>query len=61
MPVSPAERASPLYVEGVACPACHDKRSEEQKARAAERHRQVLHCEALGVEHVGATLPTKVD
>ncbi|MET3666251.1 rhodanese-related sulfurtransferase [Caulobacter sp. 1776] len=54
MPVSPAARASSLYVEGVACPACHDQRSDEQKARAAERHRQVLHCEALGVEHVGA-------
>ncbi|ATC32666.1 rhodanese domain-containing protein [Caulobacter vibrioides] len=61
MPVSPQDQASPLYVEGVACPACHDQRSEEQKARAAERHRQVLHCEALGVDHVGATLPTKTD
>ncbi|MFY8209196.1 MAG: rhodanese-related sulfurtransferase, partial [Caulobacter sp.] len=61
MPVSSQDQASPLYVEGVACPACHDQRSEEQKARAAERHRQVLHCEALGVDHVGATLPTKTD
>ena len=56
MPVSAEDQASPLYVEGVACPACHDRRSDDQKARAAERHRQVLHCEALGVDHVGARL-----
>lgn len=59
MPVSPEGRASPLYVEGVSCPACHDRRDEDQKARAAERHRQVLRCETLGVDHVGASAPAK--
>ena len=56
MPVSVEEQASPFYLEGVSCPACHDRRSDDQKARAAERHRQVLHCQALGVDHVGARL-----
>ncbi len=59
MPVSPEGRASPLYVEGVSCPACHDRRDEDQKARAAERHRQALHCETLGIDHVGASSPAK--
>ncbi|KQV56214.1 MULTISPECIES: rhodanese-related sulfurtransferase [unclassified Caulobacter] len=59
MPVSPEGRASPLYVEGVSCPACHDRRDEDQKARAAERHRQALHCETLGIDHVGASSPVK--
>ncbi len=59
MPVSPEGQTSPLYVEGVACPACHDQRSEEQKASAAERHRQAQHCETLGIDHVGATFPSK--
>jgi UPF0176 protein len=59
MPVSPQAQTSPLYVEGVACPACHDQRSDDQKARAAERHRQALHCETLGINHVGATFPAK--
>lgn len=59
MPVSPEGQASPLYLEGVACPACHDQRSDDQKARAAERHRQALHCEALGIDHVGARFPAK--
>src|SRR3546814_4608350 len=30
MPVSPADRLSPLYVEGVTCPACHEERDEER-------------------------------
>lgn len=59
MPVGPEGQASPLYVEGVSCPVCHDQRTDDQKARAAERHRQALHCEALGIEHVGATFPAK--
>ena len=59
MPVSAEARTSPLYVEGVACPACHDQRGEDQKARAAERHRQALHCEALGIDHIGATFPSR--
>jgi len=59
MPVSPEGQASPLYVEGVSCATCHDQRSDDQKARAAERHRQALHCEALGLDHVGAKLPAR--
>ena len=59
MPVSPEGQTSRLYVEGVACPACHDQRSEDQKASAAERHRQAQHCETLGIDHVGATFPAK--
>ncbi|KRB82820.1 hypothetical protein ASE00_12425 [Sphingomonas sp. Root710] len=56
-PVSPADRASPLYVEGESCPACHAERSDEQRAGYAERHRQELLAAQRGVAHVGATLP----
>jgi len=56
MPVSPAERASPLYEEGVSCPACHDTRDETQRAGYAERHRQVQLAEARGEAHVGAVV-----
>jgi len=59
MPVSAEAQGSPLYVEGVSCPACHDQRSDDQKARAAERHRQALHCEALGIDHLGAAFPAR--
>jgi UPF0176 protein len=54
MPVSPADRASPLYEEGISCPACHATRSEEQRAGYAERHRQTRLAEARGEAHVGA-------
>nr|WP_208411891.1 rhodanese-related sulfurtransferase [Sphingomonas naasensis] len=58
-PVSPGDQASPLFVEGVSCPACHAGRSDAQRARYAERHRQSLLAEARGEAHVGATLPVR--
>jgi len=57
MPVSPADRASPRYVEGVACPACHGTRDADRLAANAERHRQVALAEARSTRHVGAALP----
>ncbi|WP_242183564.1 rhodanese-related sulfurtransferase [Sphingomonas sp. CARO-RG-8B-R24-01] len=55
MPVSPAERASPQYQEGVSCPACADTRDAARRAAYAERHRQVKLAEERGEAHVGAT------
>lgn len=59
MPVSPDDRQSPLFVEGVSCPACHADRTDEQRARYAERHRQELLAERRGVAHVGAVWPER--
>jgi UPF0176 protein len=56
MPVSAADRASPLYVEGVSCPACHAARDDAQRAGYAERHRQTQLAEKRGEAHVGAVL-----
>ncbi len=53
MPVSEADRASPLYEEGIACPRCAEARGEEDRARYAERHRQALLAAARGEAHVG--------
>ncbi len=58
-PVSAADRASPLYVEGVSCPACHDERGAAQRAGHAERHRQTKIAEARGKGHVGVVPPPK--
>ena len=58
-PLGPEDRASPLYVEGVACPACHDERDEDAKARYAERHRQAARARQLGIAHVGAVMPPR--
>jgi UPF0176 protein len=54
MPVTPADRASEHFVEGVSCPACHAWRTEEQRAGYAERHRQARLAAARGEAHVGA-------
>ncbi len=54
MPVSPEDRTSPLYVEGISCPACHAERDDARRAGYAERHRQVKLAEARGTAHVGA-------
>ena len=53
MPVGPDERASPLYEEGVSCPACHATRDDAQRARYRERHRQATLAAARGEAHVG--------
>ena len=53
MPLSAEQRASPLYVEGVSCPLCHDRRDERQREGYAERHRQVELAARRGERHVG--------
>ncbi|GGE01663.1 UPF0176 protein [Polymorphobacter glacialis] len=53
MPVGPEARSSPQYVEGIACPACHDARDATQRAGYAERHKQALLAAARGEAHVG--------
>jgi UPF0176 protein len=54
MPVGPGEKASSLYEAGISCPACHATRTDEQRARYAERHRQERLAAARGQAHVGA-------
>ncbi len=61
MPVTPEQRTSPLFVEGVSCPACHAERTDEQRAGYAERHRQERLAEARGRVHVGAVLGVDPD
>ncbi|WP_233503305.1 oxygen-dependent tRNA uridine(34) hydroxylase TrhO [Sphingomonas psychrotolerans] len=54
-PVSEADQRSPLFVEGVACPACHAERTDAQRERYAERHRQAELAAARGEAHIGAS------
>ena len=55
-PVSPEERESPFYEEGVSCSACHADLDDAKRARLAERHRQELLAKARGERHVGAKM-----
>ncbi|RYE02206.1 MAG: rhodanese-related sulfurtransferase [Sphingomonadales bacterium] len=54
MPLGAKEKASPLYKAGISCPACHATRTDEQRARYAERQRQEQLAAARGEAHVGA-------
>jgi UPF0176 protein len=57
-PVSAADSASPLYTAGISCPACHDERTDAQRAGYAERHRQECLAEARGEPHIGSSNDT---
>ena len=53
-PLTLEDRRSPLHAEGVACVHCHDRSSEADRARYAERHRQVELAERRGgAPHIG--------
>jgi UPF0176 protein len=52
-PISPEDKLSPNYEEGVTCPHCYDEITEEKKKRAQARHLQVKLAEARGQKHIG--------
>jgi UPF0176 protein len=54
-PLTAEDRASPFYAEGVSCRHCHQSRSDADRARYAERHRQVRLAESRGnMKHIGS-------
>jgi UPF0176 protein len=55
-PVNQTAQQSPDYEEGVSCPACIAERSDADRARYRERHRQELLAAARGIAHVGAAM-----
>ena len=60
-PVTADDRLSPLWEEGVSCPACHAERTDEQRASYRERHRQEALAAANGLRHIGAELAGAID
>lgn len=58
-PITEQDKASPLFEKGISCPRCHDAHSPEQRARFAERQRQVELAAARGQRHVGAAAPAR--
>jgi len=53
-PVNAEDRASPLFEEGVSCPACQPERSDAQRAGYRERQRQEWLAATRGEVHIGA-------
>ncbi len=54
MPVSDQDKRSNAWVQGVSCPHCIDRQSEQQRARFREREKQVQLARMRGEAHLGA-------
>lgn len=52
-PLTPEDKQSPKFTEGVTCPQCFDTISEDRKHRAAERQKQILLAQSRGQKHLG--------
>ncbi len=52
-PITEADKQRPEYEQGVSCHQCIDSLTEEQKARFAERERQMRLAQERGEAHVG--------
>ncbi len=54
LPITEQDKRSEKYEQGVSCPTCYDKKSEQQKKRFAERERQMQLAKSRGETHIGA-------
>jgi len=54
LPLSPADREHPAYRQGVSCPHCIARFSDADRARFAERQRQMQLARERGQQHIGA-------
>ena len=52
-PISQDDKASAHYTEGVSCPACYTERSDDDRARFAERQKQIALAKKRGEQHIG--------
>jgi UPF0176 protein len=55
-PISKDDKASEHFIEGVSCPACYAERSAEDRARFAERQKQIGLAKKRGKQHIGVKL-----
>ncbi|MFO7552084.1 MAG: rhodanese-related sulfurtransferase [Haliea sp.] len=58
-PITAQDKASDRYQQGVCCPHCYDSLTEDQKARFAERQKQIELAAQRGEQHVGAPPPAR--
>ena len=61
LPITEEEKQSPLYQKGVSCPHCYDKTTPEQKARYAEREKQIQLARQRGEAHIGVETQEAVE
>jgi UPF0176 protein len=54
-PITEEEKKSEHYEQGVSCPHCYNKVSQQQRQRFAEREKQVQLAKKRGEEHIGSS------
>ncbi|MDX3893835.1 rhodanese-related sulfurtransferase [Pusillimonas sp.] len=59
LPLSEADKASPLYEEGISCPHCQGTHTEDQMRRFRDRQKQVELARRRKTRHIGATMPAR--
>ena len=52
-PISQEDKASVHFIEGVSCPACYAERTDDDRARFAERQKQIALAKKRGKQHIG--------
>lgn len=58
-PITEADKASPEYMQGVSCPRCYHRLTGDQKARFAERQKQIELAKQRNQPHIGAPPPKR--
>lgn len=58
-PITEELKQAPEYVRGVCCPLCYNESSDEQKARFAERQKQIDLANERKQPHIGAPPPAR--
>ncbi|WP_105259109.1 oxygen-dependent tRNA uridine(34) hydroxylase TrhO [Pseudoalteromonas sp. T1lg88] len=53
MPITEDDKQKPEYMQGVSCHHCHENVSDEQRARFAERQKQIELAKERGEGHIG--------
>jgi UPF0176 protein len=60
-PITEADKTSEHYIQGVSCPRCYDKYTDEQRSRFQEREKQINLAKARGEEHIGGEIKQVIE
>jgi UPF0176 protein len=61
LPITEEDKMSDKYEKGISCPHCFDSVTDEQRARFAERQRQIELAKQRGEEHIGADVAEAIE
>jgi UPF0176 protein len=59
-PITAEDKLSPLYEDGVTCPACHGSKTEAQLAGFRQRQKQIALAKQRNQRHIGVRREPKV-